>query len=128
MGTTRTGRPAGTGSPRPHVARLTRPWLRASAWVVGALTFFGPWAALGFSPKPASSASAATSPQPQREPDRPRRVIHRVIRRVIITRAPAAPSGVNVVYTGGGSSGGSFSGSSGSSGSSGGGVATTGGS
>lgn len=103
---------------------MTRAWLRVTAWVVGAIAFFGPWAALGLSPKP-DVAAAAPPDKPQR--DRPRRVIHRVIRRVIITQAaPVAPSGVNVVYTGGG--GGGYSGGGSSGGGGGGGTATTGGS
>ena len=106
---------------------MTRTWLRVTAWVVGAVTFFGPWAALGLSPKPVDQASADPV-QPPKEERRPRRVIHRVIRRVIVIHtAPAAPSGVNVVYAGGGSSGGYSGGYSGSSGS-GGVVASSGGS
>lgn len=126
MGTTRT-RPPGAGAPKARPARLTRTWLRVVAWVVGALAFFGPWAGLGLSPKPASSAAATVEPV-ERDHQRPRRVIHRRIRRVIIVHTvPAAPTGVNVIYAGGSSSGGYSGGGSG--GSSGGGtVASTGGS
>lgn len=124
MATTRKPTVHGDGfahQPRPQVRRLSRAWLRATAWVVGGIAFFGPWAALGLSPKPATEAAAAAASPTAK--DKPRRVIHRVVRRVIITRAPAAPSGVNVVYSGGGSSGGSSSGGGGGAP-----VATTGGS
>ena len=93
--------------------RLSKPWLRAWAWILGALAFFSPLAILGVSPKPAG-AQADTLPTPERE-KKPRRVIHRVLRRVIITQAApiqVAPS-VNYVAGGGwsGGSGGSGGGS-----------------
>jgi hypothetical protein len=89
--------------------RLPRIWLRAWAWILGALAFFGPLAVLGISPKP---AGAEAQPAPAPEP-KPRRVIHRVIRRVVITQAAPIQVAPAVNYVSGGSS---FSGGGGSSG------------
>ena len=90
--------------------RLSRPWLRVWAWILGAVAFFSPLAILGISPKPAGAQAEPAPPQVQK----PRRVIHRVVRRVIVTQAApiqVAPS-VNYASSGGGYSGSSSGGGS----------------
>ncbi len=75
--------------------RLSRRVLRAWAWIAGALAFFSPWAILGISPRPATSASAQ---QPQRIV-----IVKKITRRIIIKDSPK-PQPVQYVYSGGSSS------------------------
>ncbi len=91
-----------TDGPTPR-RRLSRPALRAWAWVAGIATFASPAVALGLHPKPASAA-AGQAPRPRRV------IVVRTITRRVIVERPSRPSGVRYVYTGGGSVGSSSSG------------------
>jgi hypothetical protein len=73
--TTENGGPAERG---PRKKRLSKPALRAIAWVAGGAAFAAPWTALAVQPKPVEA-----SPPPVQQV-----VIRRIIRHVY-TQAPA---------------------------------------
>lgn len=75
--------------------RLSRGVLRTWAWIAGALAFFSPWAILGISPRPATSASA--------QPPQKIIIVKKITRRIIIKDSPK-PQPVQYVYSGGSSS------------------------
>ena len=81
-------------------------WLRVWAWIMGTLAFFAPWALLGISPKPESMAQPASPPAPTQPPTAARPVVHRVVRTIIVTKAPPTHSAPSVQYVGSG--GGSY--------------------
>ena len=88
-------------------ARLSKGRVRAVAWVAGGATFLTGIGILGVAPKPASSSAPARESRSRRPV-----VVHRVLRRVIVTE-PAASAPVRVIpgsATSGGSTGGASSG------------------
>ena len=85
-------------------ARMSKGRVRAVAWVAGGATFLTGIGILGVAPKPASSSA------PRESRSRRPVVVHRVLRRVIVTE-PAAGAPVRVI-PGSASSGGSTGGAS----------------
>jgi hypothetical protein len=83
--------------------RISKRTVRAIAWVAGGAAFLTPLGALAASPRPAVDRA---------DPPRPRVVVRRITRRVIIVK-PAEPQAPTIRYVGGGSSSASTSSSSG---------------
>jgi hypothetical protein len=63
----------------PKKRRLSRGWIRATAWLAGGVTFLGGLGALAAAPKPAQTLKA-DGPQ-----KRPVVIVRKITRRVIIT-------------------------------------------
>ena len=87
-------------------ARLSKGRVRAVAWVVGGATFLTGIGILGVAPKPASSSAPARESRSRRPV-----LVHRILRRVIVTE-PAAGAPVRVLpgsVSSGGSTGGASS-------------------
>jgi hypothetical protein len=76
--------------------RASKRELRLWAWVAGGLAFLAPAAVLGAAPKPPQDAARAA--------ERPRVVIRKITRRIVITQ-PAASAPVRYVSGGTASSG-----------------------
>ncbi len=67
--------------------RLSKGRVRAVAWVAGGATFLTGLGIFGAAPKVASSIETS----PRRPRQRPVVIVKKIVRRVIITDAPAAP-------------------------------------
>ena len=82
--------------------RLSKGRVRTVAWVAGGVTFLTGLGIFGAAPKVASSFEAS----PHRPRQRPVVIVKKVLRRVIITDAPAAPITISQGSSSSSSSGG----------------------